>query len=1669
MQFTGMTGNGMRILTSDAADIKIGTNNTTDKLVIKSGGNVGIGTADPKELLDISAGRIRLDNDQGLAWSTDDSKIGRVQIFGNESSDTIIFRTDNATRLTVGAGTSTFTGILDAYTYHIGTDPYHGQIKATGGGNIEFHPRASYDFNFVMGSNNAFTFSSSSLQNGADDIGGTTKDLGGVPVRIYSTEPSLTIDGSYSARQFWATRDGGTNEKLMSLEMTTDHKMSWKAYNDNNTIKYDDMLVLDGSTGKVAIGHDSPDHMIHTYGSTGIKMESNSAGAGMRTMVEGPWGASNGGDGGFQNMVLDATGAARMQMDMRRVSTAANGDTVGDYAYQWWASNADGGLNFRMKLNRTGLGLGTQNPQYKLDVRHAGSGPLRLTGASSKASGSNTYAYFQTTDASNEMCLMIKSTANSYFEFQAMEQNIAYRDIVFCKDGGRVGIGETSPAYDLHVDGTAKVSDTIYSNTFYGLAADSVFASGADLTLRTNNNGSNKIAFRSRGYADGGGGTYTWTTGGQSSGSGETEKMRLSALGYLGIGTSAPENVFTVHGSGNSPVTIKTFSPTAASGINLITSKGTEGSPTDINANNYRIGQIQFMGRESNGDRPGASIEAFTASVWTGTGHATNMRFYTGDGTQYAMEERVRISSGGDLYLNGNASPKAGIGFINNNIYGTDIWCNNSVRFKIENYGGLWSFRSNQGNGPAMASTISSDTTAVFRPRGQNINTGMGGGLGEVDLITDGVARLTASNTGIEIPVLHRQDHIANTLPQPYYKFDGVDDYINVGSIPIDEEPFSIFCWISIDGYSAGSKFMFGNASNFSQAFGLHAAGSTYKLRFECGGTGTQVNGSETIPHDNSWHFVGVTLQEDGTLQFYIDGVASGSTSSYDKAYTATSNYYIGQDRNGAFFKGLISNLSVYNTTLSASDIQTLYAGGAVPYKYKDVKLAPELVPNGTFASDLTGWGAKAGGGTTAVVSHDSSVGRTANGSAKCVLASDSANTGISTVTTYIPSVTGKSFYLSAWIYQASGSTKQFYVGFYDNNAWEYVAEFADVPTGVWTQLSGTITNTKSHSQGTIAIISGNAGAAHTYWVDDIQMHRIGAVAEYDGSGATNATWYDKSGNDLDGTINGGVILENSKGFGNIRFDNGKVGIGTDSPADKLQITSPAYNSTTVDPDYFKAFKLQIEGDNYWAQQAQFKLGRWENVSGSHSRSSLVIALAHAYVAESANADVDVMTLLSSGNVGIGTTSPTAPLHIKTDMATNTNTDALKVEGDYLLAIIGGDDALYNSAKLELYRDGSAKNVHLSGANHTSYPSYILGRLGIGATAPDRTLEITASDSGDTAIHIDSGASAWIEIDRSATGQTSEIKYMTNGSTNFHTGVSSTNAGFGTKYFIGNKSGMSGASPNAFFVIETDGKVGIGANNPSAKTEINNVVGDAQTALLVNQDNNASKALEIDSETQTQYSFHINNPAQTTGHVVGIEEANNLTTGKIFNIVTNSATTNDRDLFSLKNEHASSTGTTLMHLVNNSTGNVLHIEGQSVIHENGTLDAEEGSARVIEYIARNQTTDGSASECFLNGSSTRLTVPDGATWFFSVRVVARRVGGQREDAGYHYEGVIENDGGTTALVGTVNQLTLIEDVGSWVCTITADDTNDSLKIGIKGEASKDINWVAYVRIVQTQG
>lgn len=128
-----------------------------------------------------------------------------------------------------------------------------------------------------------------------------------------------------------------------------------------------------------------------------------------------------------------------------------------------------------------------------------------------------------------------------------------------------------------------------------------------------------------------------------------------------------------------------------------------------------------------------------------------------------------------------------------------------------------------------------------------------------------------------------------------------------------------------------------------------------------------------------------------------------------------------------------------------------------------------------------------------------------------------------------------------------------------------------------------------------------------------------------------------------------------------------------------------------------------------------------------------------------------------------------------------------------------------------------------------------------------------------------------------------------------------------------------------------------------------------------------------------------------------------------------------------------------------------------------------GDAQASDFVVRRQTTNATPAEMFLDGSSLRLTIAPDTTWAFEIMLVARRTDADNESAAYQFFGCIDNNGGTTALVGAVQTFTPIEDTVAWAAAVTADNTNDALVITVTGEAAKTINWVARVKTVEVTG
>lgn len=129
-----------------------------------------------------------------------------------------------------------------------------------------------------------------------------------------------------------------------------------------------------------------------------------------------------------------------------------------------------------------------------------------------------------------------------------------------------------------------------------------------------------------------------------------------------------------------------------------------------------------------------------------------------------------------------------------------------------------------------------------------------------------------------------------------------------------------------------------------------------------------------------------------------------------------------------------------------------------------------------------------------------------------------------------------------------------------------------------------------------------------------------------------------------------------------------------------------------------------------------------------------------------------------------------------------------------------------------------------------------------------------------------------------------------------------------------------------------------------------------------------------------------------------------------------------------------------------------------------------GDAQTAVLTVRRQTTDGTANTSLLTDNSAgRLVIPNDTTWAFSVLVVARRTDADNESAAYKFEGCIDNNANTVALVGAVTKTVLAEDTAAWECDASADNTNKALALQVTGEAAKTINWVGRVTLVQVTG
>ncbi len=122
------------------------------------------------------------------------------------------------------------------------------------------------------------------------------------------------------------------------------------------------------------------------------------------------------------------------------------------------------------------------------------------------------------------------------------------------------------------------------------------------------------------------------------------------------------------------------------------------------------------------------------------------------------------------------------------------------------------------------------------------------------------------------------------------------------------------------------------------------------------------------------------------------------------------------------------------------------------------------------------------------------------------------------------------------------------------------------------------------------------------------------------------------------------------------------------------------------------------------------------------------------------------------------------------------------------------------------------------------------------------------------------------------------------------------------------------------------------------------------------------------------------------------------------------------------------------------------------------------SATTPSYILYNTTTNATPTELFIDGVSSRLTIPIGKIYGFNINIVATRSDGSAV-AHYVRQYEIKNIGGTTSQVYSPVTIGSDNPAGT-VINVTADNTNDSLKIEATGITSETWYWRAYVNVYE---
>jgi hypothetical protein len=268
-----------------------------------------------------------------------------------------------------------------------------------------------------------------------------------------------------------------------------------------------------------------------------------------------------------------------------------------------------------------------------------------------------------------------------------------------------------------------------------------------------------------------------------------------------------------------------------------------------------------------------------------------------------------------------------------------------------------------------------------------------------------------------------------------------------------------------------------------------------------------------------------------------------------------------------------------------------------------------------------------------------------------------------------------------------------------------------------------------------------------------------------------------------------------------LTFNNGDVGIGTDSPVAKFEMFGGEM-----------AIKLSANTTSSF---------QWKNSSGTKiqeiryddSDGSMTLGGVGGYPIKFITSNSEKVRISGTGNLGIGTTSPATLLHVDTagsDARIRVSAGTNTVQGGMIA----------NTGTSLVYA-GSVTNHGFSLRTNDTDRVRIQtdGNVGIGTTGPSARLHVFDTNNSPATGNLlvtSTGGNASIRIDSNSTANYTYFTLSQGGAGKFELGIVPT-----TSDLYINPTVQSGPTGAAIYIKKADGNVGIGLTSPGYKLDVN--------------------------------------------------------------------------------------------------------------------------------------------------------------------------------------------------------------------------------------------------------